>query len=131
LEQALTSDLKITAAFDYSKTVHASRFVDRNDAVFGSPWSLGLGADKTNGIGQLTTLESSSKALYRGLTIGMQKQFSRTVAIDQLRVHLRLASRLAAAQKDSKNLHLLSDPDIDKKVLIEGGPSVVIPTGDQ
>ena len=34
--------------------------------------------------------------------------------------NLRLASRLAAAQKDSKNLHLLSDPDIDKKVVVEG-----------
>jgi hypothetical protein len=45
--------------------------------------------------------------------------------------NLRLASRLAAAQSDSKNLPLLSDPDIDKKVLIEGGASVVIPTGDQ
>jgi hypothetical protein len=44
--------------------------------------------------------------------------------------NLRLASRLAAAQEDSKNLHLLSDPDIDKKVLIEGGTNVVIPTGD-
>jgi Carboxypeptidase regulatory-like domain/TonB-dependent Receptor Plug Domain len=92
LEQALTSDLKITAAFDYSKTVHASRFVDRNDAVFGSPWSLGLGADKTNGIGQLTTLESSSKALYRGLTIGMQKQFSRHF---QFQMNYQLSEDLA------------------------------------
>ena len=76
LEQALTSSLKVTTGFTYAKTVHASRFVDRNDPVFGSPWSVGLGSDKTNGIGQLTTLESSSKALYRALTIGMVKQFS-------------------------------------------------------
>ena len=66
--------MKFTAAFTYAKGVHGSRFVDRNDPVFGSPWSTGLGADKTNGIGQLTTLESSAKSLFRGLTLGMQKQ---------------------------------------------------------
>jgi len=45
--------------------------------VFGSPWSSGLGADKTNGIGQLTTLrELVQGASIAGLvTIGMQKQF--------------------------------------------------------
>jgi hypothetical protein len=76
VEQALSSSVKMTGAFTYSKGVHGSRFVDRNDAVFGSPWSSGLGADKQNGIGQLTTLESSAKSLFRGVTIGMQKQFS-------------------------------------------------------
>lgn len=40
--------------------------------------------------------------------------------------NLRLASRLAAAQKDSKNLHLLSDPDIEKKVVVEGKAGVVV-----
>ncbi len=92
LEQALTSDLKITAGFDYSKTVHASRFVDRNDPVFGSPFAVGLGADGKNGIGQLTTLESSSKALYRGLTIGMQKRFSQHF---QFQMNYQLSEDLA------------------------------------
>jgi hypothetical protein len=76
IEQALTNTLKVTTAFTYAKTVHAARFVDRNDPVFGSPWSTGLGTDGTNGIGQLTTLESSAKSLFRGLTVGMQKQLS-------------------------------------------------------
>jgi hypothetical protein len=76
IEQALTSTLKLTSAFTYAKGVHGSRFVDRNNAVFGSPWSTGLGADGKNGIGELTTLESSAKSLFRGLTIGMQKQLS-------------------------------------------------------
>ena len=35
MEQALTSTLKFTSAFTYAKGVHASRFVDRNDPVFG------------------------------------------------------------------------------------------------
>ncbi len=81
VEQAVTSDLKVTAAFNYSKGVHGSRFVNRNDPAFGSPWATGLGADGTNGIDAtsgsgLTTLESSAKSLYRGLTLGIVKRFS-------------------------------------------------------
>jgi hypothetical protein len=92
VEQALASDWKLTAGFTWAKTVHASRFVDRNDAVFGSPWSTGLGADKKNGIGQLTTLESSAKALYRGLTLGLQKQLSRRF---QFQMNYQLSEDLA------------------------------------
>jgi Carboxypeptidase regulatory-like domain/TonB dependent receptor/TonB-dependent Receptor Plug Domain len=92
VEQALTSSLKFTTAFTYSKGVHNSRFVDRNDAVFGSPWSSGLGADGTNGIGQLTTLESSAKSLFRGLTLGMQKQMSKNF---QFQLNYMLSEDLA------------------------------------
>src|SRR6202040_1635388 len=92
VEQALTDTMKFTAAFTHAKGVHGSRFVDRNDAVFGSPWSLGLGADKTNGIGQLTTLESSAKSLFRGLTLGIQKQFSRSF---QFQMNYQLSEDLA------------------------------------
>ena len=76
VEQALTSTLKVYTAFNYAKSVHITRFVDRNDAVFGSPWSAGLGSDGKNGIGQLTTVESSAKSLFRGWTLGMVKQYS-------------------------------------------------------
>jgi hypothetical protein len=76
VEQALTSTLKFTSAFTWAKGVHEARFVDRNDPVFGSPFSSGLGAGGTNGLGQLTTLESSAKSLYRGLTLSLQKQLS-------------------------------------------------------
>ena len=60
--------------------------------VFGSPWSTGLGADKTNGIGQLTTLESSAKSLYRGLTLGLQKQMSKHF---QFQMNYQLSEDLA------------------------------------
>jgi Carboxypeptidase regulatory-like domain/TonB-dependent Receptor Plug Domain len=92
VEQALTSTLKVTTAFTWAKGVHESRFVDRNDPVFGSPWSSGLGADGTNGIGQLTTLESSAKSLYRGLTIGLEKQFSQHF---QFQMNYQLSEDLA------------------------------------
>ncbi len=92
VEQALTSTLKITGAFTYAKGVHGSRFVDRNDAVFGTPWGSGLGADKTNGTGQLTTLESSAKSLFRGMTLGMQKRLSRHF---QFQLNYQLSEDLA------------------------------------
>jgi TonB-dependent Receptor Plug Domain len=92
VEQALTDTLKVTGAFTYAKGVHGSRFVDRNDAVFGSPWSTGLGADKTNGIGQLTTLESSAKSLFRGMTLGVQKRLSQHF---QFQLNYQLSEDLA------------------------------------
>lgn len=76
-EQALSTDLKIYTAFNYAKGVHITRFVNRNDAVFGSPWSTGLGVDGKNGTGDLTVVESSAKSLFRGWTAGMTKKFSK------------------------------------------------------
>jgi hypothetical protein len=76
IEQALTSTLKVTSSFTYIKGVHGTRFVNRNDPLLGSLFSTGLGADGKNGIGTLWTVESSAKSLYRGLTIGLQKQLS-------------------------------------------------------
>ena len=75
-EQRLAEGLKVYTAFNYAKAVHLTRFVNRNDAVFGRPFSAGLGADGTNGIGTLTTVESSAKSLFRGFTVGMVKQYT-------------------------------------------------------
>ena len=75
-EQALTQSLKFFTSFNYSKAVHLTRFVNRNDTVFGSPWSTGLGATGTNGTGDLTVVESSAKSLFRGWTVGMTQQMS-------------------------------------------------------
>lgn len=81
-EQQLVANLKMFGSFNYSKGVHLQRFINRNDPVFGPPWATGLGADGKNGIDAtagsgLTTVESSSKSLFRGLTGGMVKQYSR------------------------------------------------------
>lgn len=64
----LTGSVAVTVA----NTDRLTRFVNRNDAVFGSPWSTGLPGG--NGIGSLTTVESSAKSEYRGLTIGVAKR---------------------------------------------------------
>jgi hypothetical protein len=76
-ERQIALDLSAFASFTHSDTDHITRFINRNDAVFGSPWSRGLGATGTNGIGVLTVVESSAKSRYDGLTLGMNKKFSR------------------------------------------------------
>ena len=76
-ERELISNLSAFATFTHSKTVHITRFINRNDAVFGSPWSTGLGADNLNGVTALNTVESSAKSKYDALTIGMNKRYAR------------------------------------------------------
>ena len=58
-------------SYTYAKADRLTRFVNRNDAVFGNPWGTGLAGG--NGIGDLTTVESSAESKYQGVTL----QFSR------------------------------------------------------
>ena len=92
VEQALTSTLKVTGGFTWAKGVHNTRFVNRNDPVFGSPFSTGLGSDGRNGIGTLWTMESSAKSLFRGVTLGLQKQMSNRF---QFQLNYQLSEDLA------------------------------------
>jgi hypothetical protein len=62
--------------YNYAKTTHLTRFVDRNAAELGSPWSTGLAPGGTNGVGSLTTVESTAQSKYWGWTIGVSKRFS-------------------------------------------------------
>jgi hypothetical protein len=59
-----------------ANTDHITRFTNRNDANLGSPWSTGLGPGGTNGVATLTTVESTAKSRYRGVTIGLDKRMS-------------------------------------------------------
>jgi hypothetical protein len=76
-ERQLVPDVSLTVTYTHSDTDYITRFIDRNDPVFGRPWARGLGADGTNGVGTLTTVESSAKSQYDGVTFGLNKQFSR------------------------------------------------------
>jgi hypothetical protein len=75
-EREVVPNLSVFASFTHSKTVHITRFINRNDPVFGSPFRTGLGADGRNGINTLWTVESSAKSRYEGLTIGMNRRFA-------------------------------------------------------
>ena len=73
-EQEVIKDYAFLVKFNYAKGENITRFVNRNDPLLGSPWSTGLGADGTKGIGTLTTVESSARSLYRGWTLGITKR---------------------------------------------------------
>ncbi len=77
VERELRTGLSGLFKFNYAKTDHLTRFVNRNDPLLGSPWSTGLGADGSNGIGTLTVVESSASSLYRGYTVGMTGRFEK------------------------------------------------------
>jgi hypothetical protein len=73
-ERQLGNDLGALISITHARTDHLTRFVNRNDAVFGSPWDTSLAnPPDTNGVGQLTTVESSAKSRYTGITIGLKR----------------------------------------------------------
>ena len=89
-DKELMAHLAATIAYTYAATDHLTRFVNRNDAVFGSPWLTGLNGT-ANGVSQLTTVESSAKSRYNGVTFGLgrvadpdfQFQANYTLAVDK------------------------------------------------
>jgi hypothetical protein len=75
-EWQLAADLGASITYEHASTDHLTRFINRNDGVFGSPWSTGLAdgsGGSTNGIATLTTVESSAKSRYNGVTIGLKR----------------------------------------------------------
>jgi len=72
-EQQLGADLGLMISYSHASTDHLTRFINRNDSTFGSPWSSGLPPAASNGITTLTTVESSAKSRYDGVTIGLKR----------------------------------------------------------
>jgi hypothetical protein len=75
-----TSGLTGSASYTFAKSDRLTRFVNRNDAVFGNPWSTGLAGG--NGIGDLTTVESTAESKYSGLTFGLARRQARNWVFD-------------------------------------------------
>lgn len=76
VEHEVVEDLALLLKYNYAKTDHLTRFVNRNDPLLGSPWSFGLPPFGINGIGTLTVVESTAKSKYWGVTVGARKRFS-------------------------------------------------------
>jgi hypothetical protein len=75
-EWQVGNDLGWSISFTHASTDHLTRFINRNDGVFGSPWGSGLddyAGGTTNGIFTLTTVESSAQSRYNGITVGLKR----------------------------------------------------------
>ena len=72
-ERQLGADLGLMISYTHARTDHLTRFINRNDSTFGSPWSAGLPPAGSNGITTLTTVESSAKSRYNGVTVGLKR----------------------------------------------------------
>ena len=91
-EKEILNHLAASIAYTYAATDNLTRFVNRNDGVFGSPFTTGLtGPTDANGVGVLTVVESSAKSRYNGVTFGLgrmadpdfQFQANYTLAVDK------------------------------------------------
>src|SRR5712671_5724628 len=89
-DMEVLNQLAASIAYTYAATDNLTRFVNRNDGVFGSPWTSGLNGT-ANGVGVLTTVESSAKSRYQGVTFSLgrfadpnfQYQANYTLAVDK------------------------------------------------
>ena len=68
-----TTGLVGSIEYTYAGANNLTRFVNRNDAAFGAPWSTGLGPDGGNGLGSLTVVESTARSRYHGLSLGLRQ----------------------------------------------------------
>ncbi len=76
-ERQVASDLAASISYTHARTDHLTRFVNRTDRVFGSPFSSG-----PNGIGRLFTVESTAKSRYNGVTVGLKRVLDPNLQFD-------------------------------------------------
>ena len=75
IERALPAGLAGALTYTHARTDNLTRFFNRNDAVLGSPWSTGLPGlpGNTNGINNLTVVESTARSRYNGITASLRR----------------------------------------------------------
>jgi hypothetical protein len=79
-ERQIAGEVSASLSYTHARTDHLTRFIDRNDAAFGSPWGTGLPGG--NGVGSLTTVESSARSRYNGVTVGLKRLLDPTVQFE-------------------------------------------------
>ena len=81
-ERELPGAVAASVSYTYAATDFLTRFVDRNAAVFGNPFSTGVGEGGANGVGVLTTVESTAKSRYSGVTLGLRRTANPNLQFD-------------------------------------------------
>ncbi|NNG15107.1 MAG: TonB-dependent receptor [Gemmatimonadales bacterium] len=75
-ERELGAGIAGAITYTFAKTDNLLRFLNMNDAAFGSPWSTGLddgSGNLTNGIFTLWTLTSDARSRYHGFTVSLKR----------------------------------------------------------
>lgn len=80
-EALISDDVAYSVSYSFADTRNLFRFVNRNDAVFGSRFTNFPG-DDSNGLGAVTVLESTAKSRYHGVTVGLRGDINDRVEFD-------------------------------------------------
>jgi len=75
IERELVKDLNFLFAYNFAKSVHLTRFVNRNDPRLYNGVAIFERANGS-GVGEIRSTESSARSLYQGLTFTLNKRFS-------------------------------------------------------
>jgi outer membrane receptor protein involved in Fe transport len=70
-ERELFGGLAGALTYTFARTDFLTRFVNRNDPVFGSPWRTGVAG--ANGVGVLTVVEATARSRYHGVTAELRR----------------------------------------------------------
>ena len=82
-EREVVQNLSLGAKVSYNKTEHLTRFTNRNDPLLGAVWATGLTSPTDfNGVGTLTTIESTARSEYVGFTLSARKRMSDNYMFD-------------------------------------------------
>ena len=71
VERELPRGVAASVSYQHARGDHLFRFVNRNDAIFGSPFGLGTHPEG-GGIGTLTVAESTARSRYHAVTAGLR-----------------------------------------------------------
>ena len=71
IERELPGEIAASVSYQHARGDNLFRFVNRNDAVFGSPFGLGTHPEG-GGVGTLTVAESTARSRYHAVTAGLR-----------------------------------------------------------
>jgi hypothetical protein len=74
-EREIGAGIAAGISYTHARTDHLTRFLNANDTVFARPWATGLAGlpGNTNGINNLTVVQSSAKSRYNGITAELRR----------------------------------------------------------
>jgi hypothetical protein len=75
VERQVGEDVSVLVQYNHAAGRRITRWLDSNAAEYGNPWSSGLDGGP-NGLGQISTVSSTAKSNYDGVTFALNKRMS-------------------------------------------------------